>query len=250
MNLTLKELTQWRPDQFSEDHLTNFVKEFFDDQVQWHVAYHNPPSGSWKEITMIDDGQEYLQEIHKRGVGEMKRPDMVAQYLGQDDDKISLLLFESKQERSSWDPDLPEMMKGFFEGVDDYSESKGVRNVPFWHRRQRNELIWESLDKNDPERDWFEMANVSYVYGFGYLLGVTSSTGLSDEVEWMREQLSSYNTPPPTVVIAVGWEPETYEPFTVPVFSETFPEDLQKHLKTALPAAEEESATSLFDFED
>lgn len=238
--LSVQDLIRWRPDVLSEDHLTNFVREFFKDELQWHVAYHNPPSGSWKEITVVDDGNEYLQEIHKRGVGKMKRPDLVAQYLSEDLDSSTLLLFESKQEQSSWDPDLPEMMRYFFEGIEGYNESPGIRQVPFWHERQRNEDIWETLEKDDPERYWLQQADVSYIYGFGYLLGVLTPDESSDDAEWMERQLASYDEAPPIVLMGVGWKPETYDPFVVPVFSESFPDNLKQHLQTVLPTIEKD----------
>lgn len=244
--LTIKDLIQWRPDHLSEDHLTNFAREFFKDELQWHVAYHNPPSGSWKEITLVDAGKEYLQEIHKRGVDRMKRPDLVAQYLGGDTTSTTLLLFESKQEQSSWDPELPDMMRCFFEGLDDYDESAGIRNVPFWHCRNRNEEIWETLNEDDPERNWFQTVDVSYVYGFGYLLGVMSPNDLSTEFEWMQQQLSAYEEAPPIVLMAVGWKPETYEPFVLAAFSDTFPDDLKQHLRTVLPTVESDSQSTTF----
>ena len=131
MTVSIEDLIRWRPERFSEDHLTNFVREIFNGKTRWSVAYCNPPSGSWKEVILVNDGDEYLQEIHKRGVGRMKRPDVVAQYLGDEEEETTLLLFESKQEKSSWDPDLPAMMRRFFEGQDDYDESSGIRNVPF-----------------------------------------------------------------------------------------------------------------------
>lgn len=242
--VTVEDLIGWRPGTFSEDHLTNFVREFFKDQLLWHVSYHNPPSGSWKELTMVDNETEYLQEIHKRGVGKMKRPDLVAQYLDEDHDSVTLLLFESKQEQSSWDPELPEMMRYFFEGIDDYDESAGVRNVPFWHKRQRNKEVWETLEKDDPERSWLQQADVSYIYGFGYLLGVQSPDESSADVEWMRQQLASYEEVPPIVLMGVGWRPETYEPFVVTIFSESFPGDLEKHLQTILPTLEKVDQSS------
>jgi len=249
--LTVEDLIQWRPDEFSEDHLTNFVKQFFKDELQWHVAYHNPPSGSWKEITLVHDGEEYLQEIHKKGVDKMKRPDLVAQYLGKDTDSDTLLLFESKQERSSWDPELPEMMRLFFEGIDDYEEAPGVLNVPFWHRRQRNEEIWEALNKDDPARQCFMRKDISYVYGFGYLSGIISPAKLTDQIEWMEEQLAEYDDVPPIVVMTVGWEPKTYEPLVAAVFSETFPTELREHLETVLPTVEgDENTSTLSDFEE
>lgn len=241
--LSIQDLIQWRPDALSEDHLTNFVREFFKNELQWQVSYHNPPSGSWKEITMVNNGTEYLQEIHKRGVGKMKRPDLVAQYLGKDRDTTTLLLFESKQAQSSWNPELPEMMRFFFEGLDDYDESAGIRNVPFWHKRKLDDDIWETLEKNDPERYWLKQADVSYVYGFGYLLGVLSPEESSADIEWMRQQLAAYNETPPIVLMGVGWRPETFEPFVVAVFSESFPDNLKQHLKTILPTDNDQSPT-------
>jgi len=247
--LTIQELIQWQPDALSEDHLTNFVREFFKDKLQWHVAYHNPPSGSWKEITLIHNQREYLQEIHKRGVDRMKRPDLVAQYLDDDSDSLTLLLFESKQDQSSWDPELPNMMKYFFEGKEDYDESAGIRNVPFWHYRRRDEEVWNVLDEDDPDRRWFKNIDVSYVYGFGYLLGITPPRDLIKETEWMTEQLSNYESAPPIVVMAVGWDPETYEPYVATVYSETFPKNIQAQLDSTLPTVSEDS-TTVSDFKD
>lgn len=248
MTVSIDDLIRWRPKQFSEDHLTNFVREVFDERTRWHVAYCNPPSGSWKEVILVNDGDEYLQEIHKRGVGRMKRPDVVAQYLG-DEEGTTLLLFESKQEKSSWDPELPAMMRRFFEGEDDYDESSGIRNVPFWHRRDRGDDIWETIPESDPAGDWFRQEPVNYVYGFGYMVGATSASNLSEETTWMKQQLANYDEVPPIVVMTVGWEPETYEPFTIPVFSETFPDDLADYLRTLLPIVDEGGETTLSDFD-
>jgi len=247
MTVPIDNLIGWRPDQFSEDHLTNFVREVFDGRTRWHVAYCNPPSGSWKEVILINDGKEYLQEIHKRGVGRMKRPDVVAQYLS--DDGTTLLLFESKQEKSSWDPELPAMMRRFFEGQEDYDESSGIRNVPFWHRRDRGGDIWETIPENDSDREWFSQGPVEYVYGFGYMVGPTSPSTLSNETAWMEQQLSDYDSVPPIVVMTVGWDPDTYEPYAIPVFSDTFPTNLADHLKTLLPTVKEGEETTLTDFE-
>jgi len=243
MTVSIEDLIRWRPERFSEDHLTNFVREIFNGKTRWSVAYCNPPSGSWKEVILVNDGDEYLQEIHKRGVGRMKRPDVVAQYLG-DEEETTLLLFESKQEKSSWDPDLPAMMRRFFEGQDDYDESSGIRNVPFWHRRKRSDDIWETIPEDDPERDWFRRRAVKYVYGFGYMVGPTSPSDLSGESAWMRQQLADYEEVPPIVVMTVGWDPETFEPYTVPVFSDTFPEHLADHLRTILPTVDEGEGTT------
>jgi hypothetical protein len=248
MTIPLEDLIRWRPKQFSEDHLTNFARQVFEGKTRWHVAYCNPPSGSWKEIILVNDGDEYLQEIHKRGVGRMKRPDVVAQYLA-DEDRTTLLLFESKQEKSSWDPNLPAMMRRFFEGEKDYDESSGIRNLPFWHRRGRGDEIWETISDDDDDRNWFRQKHVDYVYGFGYMLGPTSNQDFRKEVEWMRQQLTAYDEVPPIVVMSVGWNPENYEPYVIPVFSETFPEDISAHLKTILPTVNEGVDSTLSDFD-
>jgi len=38
-------------------------------------------------------------------------------------------------------------MRYFFEGLNDYNESAGIRNNPFWHKRKLDEEIWETLKK-------------------------------------------------------------------------------------------------------
>lgn len=248
MTISIEDLVRWRPERFSEDHLTNFVREIFDDKTRWHVAYCNPPSGSWKEIVLINNGNEYLQEIHKRGVGKMKRPDVVAQYLD-DEEGTTLLLFESKQEKSSWDPNLPAMMRRFFEGQEDYDESSGIRNVPFWHRRNQDEEIWETISKEDSDRQWFKEKSVNYVYGFGYMVGAVTPSNVSEEISWMEENLMGYDEVPPIVVMMVGWYPDTFEPYTIPVFSDSFPSKLSDHLKTILPTVDVSGGTTLSDFD-
>jgi hypothetical protein len=164
----------------------------------------------------------------------MKRPDVVAQHL-KEDEGTTLLLFESKQEKSSWDSDLPAMMKRFFEGQEGYDESSGIRNVPFWHRRNRGDDIWETISESDSDRDWFKRGPVNYVYGFGYMMGPTSPSTISGEITWMKKQLADYDEVPPIVVMTVGWDPETFEPYAIPVFSETFPDNLIDHLENILP---------------
>lgn len=248
MTVSIEDLIRWRPERFSEDHLTNFVRKLFNEKTRWHVAYCNPPGGSWKEVVLIKNSMEYLQEIHKSGEGVMKRPDVVAQYLS-DEEGTRLLLFESKQEKSSWDPDLPTMMRQFFERQKDDDEPNGIRNFPFWHRRERGSNFWETIPEHDPDRDWFTQGPVEYVYGFGYMIGPTHPSNISEETDWIKKQLADYNEVPPIVVITVGWDPETFEPYTVPVFSDTFPTDLSNHLKTILPTASESGKTTLSDFD-
>lgn len=136
------------------------------------------------------------------------------------------------------------MMRRFFEGQDDYDESSGIRNVPFWHHRKRSDDIWETIPEDDPKRDWFRRRAVKYVYGFGYIVGPTSPSDLSGESAWMRQQLADYEEVPPIVVMTVGWDPETFEPYTVPVFSDTFPEHLADHLRTILPTVDEGEGTT------
>jgi hypothetical protein len=60
---------------------------------------------------------------------------------------------------------------------EDYNESSGIRNVPFWRRRNRGDDIWETILKNDSERECFERHSVEYVYRFGYMISDNKKLG-------------------------------------------------------------------------
>jgi hypothetical protein len=174
------------------------------------------------------DDEEYLQEIHKRGVGKMKRPDLVAQYLGGGDDIMNLLLFESKQTRSNWDSDLPDLMKNFFEGAEDYDESSGIREIPFWHKRDIETNSWDITPES--ERNWFANTSVEYSYGFGFI----SESGPEADREWMKLVIKSRDQPrPPIMLISIYWRNTSRTPQALAVCSSTFPEQLAENIQFA-----------------
>jgi hypothetical protein len=224
----------WQPDNFSEDHLSNFLVQGFTKTKRWHLVYYNPPHGSWKFISLIRGNFEYRQVGPKRGVGRLKRPDVALQKLSREKNSVTLFLIESKVNRGAWDSDLPALLKAYFEGADaDFKKSKGVRWVPFWHRREKGIAKWEELHKDDPDRRWFAKCDIDYIFGFAYTVGLTSQKRrLSSERMWMKESISTLDKPvSPLVMMAVGWWKKNFKPFIIQEYSETFPESIRRDIE-------------------
>lgn len=233
--IEIENFLKWQPDGFSEDHVSNFLVQGFTRMKRWHLAYYNPPHGSWKFISLIRGNFEYRQVGPKRGVGRLKRPDVALQKLDEGKNSITLFLIESKVDRNVWDSNLPALLKAYFEGADrDFKKSKGVRWVPFWHRRERGTGEWEKLREDDPDRRWFEKCDVNYIFGYAYITGLPNEEAcLRSERMWMRKSIGRLDKPvTPLVMMAVGWSKENFEPFVVQDYSETFPQNIRKDVET------------------
>lgn len=235
MTIKTEDLLKWQPDWLSEDHLSNFLVQGFKKTKLWHLVYYNPPHGSWKFINLVRGNFEYRQVGPKRGVGRLKRPDIALQRLGGAKNSVMLFLIESKVKRNGWDSDLPALLEAYFEGADrDFKKSKGVRWVPFWHRRERGTTEWEELQKDDPNQEWFVKCDIDYVFGFAYSVGLVSQKQLlSSERMWMRKNIGVLDKPVfPLVMMAVGWWKKSFKPFVIQEWSETFPQSVRRDLET------------------
>lgn len=236
MKITVDDMVRWKPPKFSEDHLTNFLKQLFKAEGEWHIVYSNPPGGSWKEATLIRGNYLYRQVGPKRGVRHTKRPDIALQYLGNTEGSELLFLIEDKPSLDDWDSDLPALMEAYFEGpIGDYNKSKGIRSVPFWHKQKIGSDEWEKIQESD-ERTWFRDIEVDYIYGFLYSLGfVDRTTDISSHQLWMERQLRDLKENIPLVFMAVGWFRNSYEPVVIRSFSEHFPDFYAEKVDNILP---------------
>jgi len=236
MTVRIEDLLRWQPDNFGEDHLDNLILSILTQSNKWHLVYYNPPHGSWKSLTLLKRDYEYRQVGPKRGVKKMRRPDIAFQYLDPRNDRIRLFLIESKIQREDWHASTPMLLRNYFEGVSGFTESKGVRIVPFRHRRKRGEIVWKEITSNDPDREWFQRARVDYFYGFAYNIGIQSKQfDPSEDMGWVGIALRRLEKPsPPLVIMGLGWLRESFEPFVVAGYSESFPEDAKVELQKLL----------------
>lgn len=234
MTIEIEELLRWQPDNFSEDHVTNFLAKVLKKSGLWHLVYYNPPSGSWKSLFLVKGDYEYRQVGPKRGVGRIKRPDLALEIYEESEKSTTLFLIEAKLSRNEWDPELITLLRAYFEGTGTSKSSKSVRMIPFSHRRLIGTIEWEELEEGDADREWFKKHNVTYIFGFAYALGLVSpKTDLSLEKNWMNRTITKLGgSPPPLVLMAVGWLEGTYAPFLVTQFSDTFPAAILKELES------------------
>lgn len=232
MSLTIEDLEKWQPDRFSEDHVDNLILRLAEEMKILHLVYYNPPHGSWKTIKLVHNDKEYRQVGPKRGVGNLRRPDLAFQNIRSRND-VRLLLIESKIHSSSWNYNIPKEMKAYFEGVTGFSESKGVRLVPFRHSRTIGTNLWEEINMDDTDRNWFTKVEPEYMYGFAYSLGLIRErfnilherdiiAGMIDEAQ---EKML------PIVIMGVGWTEGDYSPFILRSYSPTFPKDMKDLLE-------------------
>jgi hypothetical protein len=221
LTIKIEDLLAWQPDNFSEDHVSNFLVQVFKKSKKWHIVYYNPPHGSWKSMVFIKGNYEYRQVGPKRGVKLIKRPDVAVQLLPCLGDSMFLLLIEAKQNRDAWTPELLTLLKAYFEG---YKGSNALRLIPFTHKRKIGENYWEELQPDETDTKWFQKCKVTYHFGFAYNLGaVGSKVDLSLETSWMVKTLENLPKPtPPIILMAIGWFNDIYKPFIIMKCSETF----------------------------
>lgn len=231
--ISFKKFANWYPDFPSEDRVSMVILHSV-LSTKWGLVYYNPPSGSWKRVTIYNEGYEYRQVGPKRGVKRLKRPDIAFQDLASPSDSPRFLLFEDKKSRYGWDRNLPELLEAYFE-----DKKEGVQRLPFDHRRKQEEQVWEKLSEGNPYREWFTKAQPTYIFGFAY--GPIPTSKIQDEREWIRSELNDLqkSTPPPKqenikplVIVALGFESPTMKPVLVREYSVTFPEDLRNYLES------------------
>ena len=232
MNLTIEDLKKWQPDRISEDHVDNLILRLAEEIKFLHLVYYNPPHGSWKTINLVHNGKEYRQVGPKRGVGNLRRPDLAFQDI-RSGNTVRLLLIESKLSSNSWNKNIPEEMKAYFEGVTGFNESKGIRRLPFRHSRRIGTIQWEEITEENPDRNWFINVEPEYMYGFAYSLGQKRRQfDLSDEKRRIERMISEdQENLFPMVVMAVGWAKEDFSPFVVRTYSSSFPRDIRELLE-------------------
>ena len=231
MTLNLEDLKKWKPDRISEDHVDNLILRLAEEMKFLHLVYYNPPHGSWKTINIVHNGREYRQVGPKRGVGNLRRPDLAFQDI-RSDNAVRLFLIESKLLPNSWDKNMPKDMKAYFEGVTGFNESKGIRQVPFRHSRKIGTVQWEEINEKEQDRNWFKYAEPEYMYGFAYSLGQKKrGADLSVEKQRIERMIpEDQGILFPMVVIAVGWTEEDFSPFIVRDYSSSFPKDVRELL--------------------
>ena len=201
--MKLESFLAWQPNVFSEDHVTNFLARVL-VAPEWRRVYYNPPSGSWKTVSLYSQNYEYRQLGPKRGVSHIKRPDLAVQDMTEDQ-RINLFLAEAKTDRLDWDPRLPELMKAYFEGAEDGS-ALGLRGLPFFHRRIIGNSTWERLTVDSEERCWFRSARTEYAYCFAYSVGfIGDDWALQTHYGWMDDTATQIDNKFPTVFVAIGW---------------------------------------------
>ncbi len=232
MNLTVEDLKKWQPDHISEDHVDNLILRLAEEIKFLHLVYYNPPHGSWKTINLVHNGKEYRQVGPKRGVGNLRRPDLAFQDI-RSGKTVRLFLIESKLSPSSWDRNMPKEMKAYFEGITGFNESKGIRQVPFRHSRKIGTVKWEEIKEENQDRDWFRNIEPEYLYGFAYSLGrKRKGIDLSSEKRKIERMIAEdQQNLFPIVVMAVGWTEEDFSPFILRNYSSLFPKDLREPLE-------------------
>lgn len=234
MTVEITELLTWHPDYFSEDQVGNFLARVFAKWGRWHLVYYNPPSGSWKSIFLVKGEYEYRQVGPKRGVGQIKRPDLALQISGESDESVNLFLIEAKPKRDEWKPNIVDLLRAYFDGSEESEKSMPVRSIPFSHRRRIETQDWEELKEDNTDTEWFKNSKVDYVFGFAYSIGLVSpEADLSPETDWMTSIMAKLSeSPPPLMSIAVGWAEKTYAPLVVIDFTRSFPKSIRTQLES------------------
>ena len=222
----------WQSDIISEDHVTNFLAMAF-SRPAWLRVYYNPPSGSWKAVSLYKDGFEYRQVGPKRGVGKIKRPDLAIQDAA-GTKAVGLVLMEAKTHRDDWSDDLPSMMRAYFEGTNE-EDSSGLRGLPFFQKRPLTGGAWERLDEKSQDANWFASCDVAYLSCFAYQVGmIKTEQGLQREFSWLDDAAHHLGISQPTFFAAVGWLGGTGEPRVALSFTEKFPDTYRERVSICL----------------
>lgn len=227
--ILFENLASWIPDSPSEDRISVTVLRVL-ESGGWNRVYYNPPSGSWKGLSIYRGGYEYRQVGPKRGIKEgLRRPDFAVQDMCTGKEVPVFLLFETKRSHSQWDEDYAVRMRAYFEDTE-----KGVKRVPFNHRRKVGSSKWESILGENKTRMWFSEAEALYLFGFAY--GPIMPEDLEKEEQWMEDAVKQaalvrLGSIPPMVMIAVSFEPSSMKPRFAVAYSKTFPEDYRVRLK-------------------
>lgn len=232
--IRLRDVLAWVPDAVGEDRVSGVLFRALPSD-RWGLVYYNPPSGSWKGVSLYRGGYEYRQVGPKRGVRRMKRPDVALQDLSASGESPRLLLFEVKREAREWDKGLPALLEAYFE-----EPKEGVRRLGFDHRRRVGQLgEWERLEQGEPERNWFASASPEYLFGFAY--GPVREDQIEEQRGWMCQALvalgKNRRVTPALVMVAVGFDLASMRPIFAKEYSETFPKDVRESLNVLFDMA-------------
>lgn len=211
------------PRKISENRIDMAIVRVF-DREGWHLVYYNPPSGSWKGLSIKYEGYEYRQVGAKRGVKRMKRPDVMLQYEAAPQESPMFLSFETKLTLAAWNKELPKLLEAYFEDPTD-----GIRRLPFDHRRRLAQAgPWEYLSEGNPGRLWFQKVQPTYLFGFAYRC--ENPEALASEEKQIDTVLEESVSPPPLVIVAITFEEPSMRLRYAKKYSRTFPREVREEI--------------------
>jgi hypothetical protein len=157
-----------------------------------------------------------------------------------------MLLFESKNNRNKLNASVLDKLEKFFEYNSNDKTAVGVRHKPFIQYYDEANDIWMPISDSPENKFWLADEAIEYMFALGYIIGKEKQQDVQAEHQrWLDMFLEEYDGNRPLMITGAGWDPDTYEPYTVSKYNDSFPSEIKKEINKILP---ESSYSTLKDY--